>query len=105
MIWCYGASQADEPPHILHRDLIRAKPEHAPASETCGEVFLQIRVEPGGAVVSAIHPNAALDLDQHTSLYMRKIRPPTPLVVESVFSLQVRSFDVIPEHQEARLQT
>jgi hypothetical protein len=35
---------------------------------------------------------------------MRKIRPPTALVMEAVFPLQVGSFDVVPEQQEARLQ-
>jgi hypothetical protein len=98
MIWCYGASQADEPPHILHRDLIRAKAKDAPTGQSRLQIFLQIGVEPRGAVVTTVHPNAALDLDQHTSAYMRKISPPTALVVEAVLPLQVRSFDVVPEH-------
>jgi hypothetical protein len=88
---------------ILQRDLIRSESEHASASEACGEVFLQIGVETGRPVVAGIHPNAALDRDQHTSPYMRKIRPQTPLVMESIFPLQVRSFDVLLEHQEERL--
>jgi hypothetical protein len=32
---------------------------------------------------------------------MRKIRSPTPLVVEAVFPFQVRPLDVFPEHQES----
>jgi hypothetical protein len=98
MIWCYGASQADEPPHILHRDLIRAKAKDAPTGQSRLQIFLQIGVEPCGTVVAAVHPDAAHDLNQHTSAYMRKISPPTALVVEAVLPLQVRSFDVVPEH-------
>ena len=38
--------------HILQSDLICAESEHAPASESCGKVFLQIGIESGGAVVA-----------------------------------------------------
>lgn len=56
-------------------------------------------------LLAAVHPDAALDLDQHTSLHMSKIGPPTPLVMEAAFPLQGGAIRGFPEHQEAILQT
>lgn len=79
--------QGYQPLYVLQRDLIWPETEHATASESCGEVFLQIGVEAGGSVVAAVQPDASLDLNQHTGLHVRKIDPPTPLVMDAVFSL------------------
>ena len=91
--------------HILHRDLIRSEAEHAPARQTRFEIFLQIRVEPGSAIVPAIDPQAALDLDQATRFQMRKISPPTPLGIKPILSLQWRALGGFPEEQEAVFET
>ena len=54
--------------HMLHRDLIRPEAEHAPAGQPGLHIFLQIGIEPSGPVVAAVHPDATLDLNQHTGL-------------------------------------
>jgi hypothetical protein len=105
MILCWQACgegyQASQSLNVFHGDLIGTESKHTPTGQTRLQIFLQISVEPGGAVVAAVHPDTALDLNQHTGFHLRKIGPPTPLVMEAVFSLQVRPLDVVPEHQKA----
>jgi hypothetical protein len=45
--------------------------------------------------------DAALDLNQHTGFHLRNIGTPMPLVMEAVFSLQVRPLVEISEHLAA----
>ena len=71
MIRCWQAcgevSEASQSLNVFHGDLIGAEAKHTPASQTRLQIFLQISVEPGGTVVAAVHPDAALDLDQHAT--------------------------------------
>jgi hypothetical protein len=51
--------------------------------------------------VAPVHPDTPFDLDQHTSLQLSEIGPPTPFGMESVFPLQGRAMNGFPKHQEA----
>jgi len=105
MILCWQACgkgyQASQSLNVFHGDLIGTEAKHTPASQTRLHLFFQVGIEPSRSVVAAVHPDAALDLNQHTGFHLRKIGPSTPLVMEAVFSLQVRPLDVFPEYQEA----
>ena len=84
----FFGDQVHQPHHILHRDLIRPEPKHAPSCETRFKIFLQVRVEASGAVMASVHPDATLHLDQATRFQMRKIRPPTSLEIKAILPLQ-----------------
>jgi len=118
--------------HVLQGDLIGAKPEHSPSSQSDFQVLLthvpphgpralrvplrgidlasrqsarfQIGIEACRLAVSPIDPDATFHLNQAAGLQMGKIGPPTPLVVEAVFPLQGSPARGLPEHQEAILK-
>jgi len=87
--------------HVLQGDLIGTKPEHSPSSQSGLQVFLQIGIEASRPVVPPIDPDATFHLDQATGIQLRKIGPPTPHAVESVFPLQRGAINGLPKHQEA----
>lgn len=91
----------DKSPHVLHRDLIRPEAEHLPASQPRFEILLQVRVEAGGAVVAAVHPNAALDLNQCARRQVGEVSAPSTFRVEPELLFQRWAFGVMPEEEEA----
>ena len=68
----------DDPFHDGRGNLRIGESHDVPASEECGEVFLGVRDETGGAIVPAPagEENAALDLDQRAALDVREVCAP-----------------------------
>lgn len=96
----------DQPFHVRRGELRCGEPHHTPAGQKRFEIFLRVGDESGGAIVatSAVHENAALNLDQRATPDVREISAPFAIGMKYEFALQFRPAESAPVERELRFE-
>ena len=94
--------QRNETPDALHGQLIRPEADDVPSRQTRFQVFFQIGGEARPAVVTTVHVDAALDLDEGLRFLMGEVGPPFADWMKAELLFQLRPTLRPPQHLKAR---
>ena len=99
--WCAARHhEAYQPLDNWGGDVHIGEANDDPTGEGCLKILLHVGDESSRAVVAALDPDAAFDLDQGATGGVSEVGPPTPALVESVFAFEGWAAEGCPVESE-----